>query len=404
MDTQKLISKLLKVVICLSLTGSSLLQGTNAVAQNANSNPQGDAAAIIANLTGSNTIEKQDVLPEVVVAKETIGEVVLVREGETYRLQMPEDPELLKNLQELNEEQQKLFLKNRTFALERMLSLFHWKHLKEGGGAMLGQKIVQAQNDRNLRDLADMEGPQSIRGEVMEAYYNEYKERVRAAGGEGALFKQEAHAFILEKLKGVDESLFRFAGLVSKPTEVGFTVTAGATVGAGAGKRVWGRTGLLNFNIGIDFKTKSLVFEVTRISEKYVKNLTPLVGSFGVLGAGGVYAKNGQFDGVHRGLTISPPSPAPFGVLASGYSNYSEIGATLGASPLIIDFLVGFASTSERSRIIKIEISPFRLGFLKIQFGQGVKASLVSVKDMIKRWFSPRGGASCRRIHHVVGM
>lgn len=407
METQKLISKLVKVAICLSLTGSSLLPGNNASAQNNETARQAaiDSAAIVHSVTdtagSTNTIEKQDVLPEVTVAKETVGEVVLVRQGEVYRVQAPEDPEVLKNLNELSPEQQQQFLKNRTFALERMLSLLHWRHLKEGSGAILGQKIVQDQNNRTISEFSDMEGPQSIRSEVMEAFYQSYQDRVRAAGGETALFKQEAHNFMMEHLLALDAKLFRYAGLVSKPTEVGFSFTAGGTVGAGAVKKIWGRTRLLNFNIGIDFKTKSLVFEVTRINEKFSKNLTPLVVAGGVLAFAGVYAKNGQYDGTHRGTTISPPSPAPFGVLASGYSNYAEIGATAGASPLVIDFLAGFAAASERSRVLKIEFSPFRLGFLRVQFGPGMKETLVSVKDAIKRWFSPQGAISCRRVHRA---
>lgn len=341
---------------------------------------------------GAQTNEREDQLARIDVVKNDAEAIVLVRDSEEFRIPSPQDEEAVKRLQDLIPQDREAFFRNRATAMEKMLSLFHWRHLKEGKGAIVGRRIIQ---DQVQSILTAEDGPQSIRGEVLEMFQNELIEKQKQAGGESLYARNLAKDLVIEKLKAIDGMLHEYPGVIAKPGEIGFSFAVGLGALIGAKTNVRGGARLIGFNIGIDWQTKSLVFEVSRIKEKVAKTITPIAVNVQIPVNVGIYAKNGNFRGSHVGSTIYTPG-IPIGV--SGYSNYVEMGLMFGYPPIIFDFF-GWQSDATRDRILRIEISPFRLGFLKVELGTTIKSSLVSVKDMVKRWFSPRGGPSCRRLY-----
>lgn len=335
---------------------------------------------------------RQDTLPEVVISHETSSEIILSREGENFIIKAPEDAELTENVKVLTSEQQVKFQNRRSFILSKMLSLLHWKYLKNGKGMIVGNRIIQNQNDDFMKN--NMNLPDGIRQEVSAMHEEQNRQLVELNGGEQILFKKMAHDLVLTKLRAIDSILHQYAGLMTNPKEIGFSLSAGFGLGAGNFKKLWGGAHLVGINIGIDFESKSLIFEVSHISEKMLKAITPVVVNLNIPFNLGAYIKNPKSSGQHHGVSTYAPG-VPFGV--SGYSNYMEIGFMYGYPPVIFDFF-GYFSSSVRSSVLKIQVSPLTHGFLKIDIGQQIKTSLVSIRELKKRWFPSGHAVRCQNL------
>lgn len=321
----------------------------------------------------------------------------------------PANVELRADYESLSAEEQSQFQATREMFLKKVISMFHFSRLGIGLGIVTKSSVKQVVS--NVFPSREELPPEGELRDIVIRLRDEEREKTRLA--ELELEKQYAglqgsdkakamgSAFTQDLILGLDNILFQQAKLVANSNEFGASLTVGPTLSAGLKKKTFGGMMGVVINLGFDKNSKTLVFEVQRLSETLKEAFTPM-GIAGLDLRMGMYFRNNSDRGNLHGYSFFPPA-IPTGM--SVYNSYFTAGMASGlAFPPIVTDLYSFQSDSNRSTLFRITFSPLMKGFFRFQMGplpDRIKVVFYKIQDLAIRIKSimPRLGAGlCRGV------
>lgn len=302
-------------------------------------------------LARAEEIPQDESLVEQTIADETLNNQndmiqIVLSSGITYEFKaQPSDPSLLKPFLSLAPEKQEIFRQRRLSFLTQVAKVVSATKFAFGAGSLVGRSFIFIK--KTFKKSADP-----------------------APAPEKISFRERSHRAAQKVLESIDAQLWSQAPLIVDSNEYG--VSASVAFVALAGYREHGLGGV--HDVGMSFvysqASRGLVFEFYYSIEKFQSG-EPVAGAIAISPKLGFIATSREqgptgykLDGTVHGPPLLP------GYIAAG-ENIFGTGAmlTLGLPPTPIADIMGYTTAFERRTMIRITISPFVKGFVRLEVG-----------------------------------
>jgi len=343
--------------------------------------------------------QDQDEALEPVDADIPVAEVVVeqdhlaIKIGKSeYKLEDPKAGDAFRApFESLSESDKVSFQNNRRIFLGMASRAMNLLKYGFGVGSIVKEKIkyqIQKMKDRN--EVAYMntysDGVQAdyfaARDRSIEA------ERVASLARVPISFRERSQQVVLGFLRGLDSKLWQQAPLFSRSNEFGVMAAGGIEILGGKRSKGWGGADDIGISIGYNRDERTLAFQIFNDFERYKGSQMPavfLAGAYAKLGTYVANQRTGEL--VHEGVSFYPPMMPAFSQMTqenfmAGFSS----GLTWPPSP--IGDMLTYSNKLNQGVLLRITISPFTKGFVRIYTGLGIntiKAVVTTVRDGIQK-------------------
>ncbi|MCX7979088.1 MAG: hypothetical protein N2578_08800 [Bdellovibrionaceae bacterium] len=186
-------------------------------------------------------------------------------------------------------------------------------------------------------------------------------------------------------LQSVDYKLWNQAPLVISANEFGFAAHVGLVTGGGVRSSGYLFHHETSISITYNKETRGLVFEIGYVKENFQHTLMG-IGVAGVIGKGGVRIARrtgGLVASNLSGTSFYPPMIPAFSTFGPELFQ-TGTSTTFGFPPSPFADILTWTNKMSHHTAIRISISPFMKGFVRLQFGDAIPALTVNLLGEVK--------------------
>ena len=257
--------------------------------------------------------------------------------------------------------------------------------------SVVNEKIkLRKEKNKDAEEFQLMQSmPSGIRDDFMAARARAHADRESQFADrdlQELTFRQRAHQVVEGFLRAIDRQLWQQASLFSRSNEFGVIGAAGLELLGGVNEKDinsdqathkgWGGLMDLGISIGYNSEERSMIIQVFTDYEQYKSTLMKAVFIAGAVTKVGPYIsyyRNGEDGGLSaKGESFYPP-------FAPGYSSSTPDKFTAGFSsgltwpPSPVGDLLTYTNSTNNKTLLRISLSPFTNGFIRLQTGLGIK-------------------------------
>jgi hypothetical protein len=294
------------------------------------------------------------------------------------------DEKALDNFHHMSPLQQQRFYQNRDMFIANAAKVLRRVGWTFGIGSLVANKIVMVKN------------------KTLAPFRSDEANVLKATDPTSESFKARSQRVITSILSSLNRQLWSQAPLVGDANEFGLNLSIGLALEGGHAKKGWGGQFEIGFNFGYNKESKAFVFQIYRNIEKFKTTLMPAIFYTGVTPKAAIQVaqvKDGSIQS-RVGTTVYPPG-VPVFLSTTPTMFASGLNSGIGFPPPPFGDVLSYTNTLDNKALIRITVSPLLKGFVRVQFGVGLKSLTVFLQPItiMKSWLlSLFGSGLCRGV------